>query len=194
MTIVEVRNTIVKLLEEYLKIPVVLSEQTNPMPPFPLCFYSILTAYVPSGEMGQVDYTLNPDKETITTTRTEQPYAVFSFTFCSENRHDKDGGFILGEDEALALAEKAQGFFLHGAYNILSNLGIVINQVTNVTNRTGLVVDETTRRYGFDVRVRYKRVDSRTDGTVSSVVLLHKTGLRPPAFLPVRSVNIIRKD
>jgi len=211
MTIVEIRNALTKPLEEYLGIPVVLSEQTNPVPDMPLCYYSILTPYAPIGEAGEIARTLNADGKTITTTRTENPYAVFSFTVCSENRHEDKieigeyvaalenskylaalegseylaainvaDSWIFGEDEAITLTEKAQGFFLHHAYQTLSNKGIVINQVTNVSNRTALVVDETVRRYGFDVRVRYKRTDSRTDGTIGSVNTKRRGGLWPP--------------
>jgi len=174
MTIADLRNTVISLLIEYLGMPVVLSDQTSPVPPYPCGYYTIMTPYAPVGEMGSIAWTPNYDEgRTITTTRIEQPYAAFSFTFCSENRREGDS-FVLGEDEALAFAEKAQGFFLHVGYDILSNNGIVINQVTNVSNRTSLVVDEAARRYGFDVRLRYTRVDARQDRTIGTVKIIER--------------------
>jgi len=183
MTFLEVRNTITKRLESYLGIPVELSDQTSPVPDYPFCYYSVITPYAPTGEFGNYSIQDNPGETTITTIRTEQPSATFSFVFCSENRWtlDETGAeiepYIYGEDEAQSLAEKAQGFFLLTEYSVLSNLGIVVVDVTNTTNRTTLVVDEAARRYGFDVRVRYMRSDSRTDGTVGSAVAIRKKGV-----------------
>ena len=173
MNFVAVRNTITKRLESYLGIPVKLSDQFSPVPEAnPFCFYSVTTPYAPAGEQGNYSEDSIPGSTEITITRREQPSATFSFVFCSFNRWSKsdDGAdtepYIYGEDEALTLAEKAQGFFLHTERERLSNLGIVIMDVTNATNRTALVVDEAARRYGFDVRVRYTRTDTRTEETV----------------------------
>jgi len=180
MTFLKVRNTISKKLEEHLGIPVKLSEQTDSVPEFPFCFYSVTTPYASTGELGNYSTEEIPGTTDITTTREEQPSATFSFVMCSINRHTKDADgndiepYIYGEDEAQILAEKAQGFFLHVERDTLSNLGIVVVSVTNVTNRTTLVVDEAARRYGFDVRVRYVRSDERTDGTVKDVLTIHK--------------------
>lgn len=180
MNFLEVRNTIMTRLEQYLGIPVVLSDQAAPMPEFPFCYYSITTPYAPTGEMGNYRIEDIPGETKITTTRREQPSATFSFTVCSINRWTKDANgaevepYIFGEDEAQNLAEKAQGFFLVAGYDILSNLGIVVVDVTNTANRTTLVVDEAARRYGFDVRVRYTREDSRTDGTIKTVTTIRE--------------------
>ncbi len=175
MTFVEIRNAITTRLEEFLGIPVVLSDQATPVPDFPFFYFSVTSPYAPTGEMGNYDYTEIPGGTNITTTRSEQPNSTFSFVACSMNRWTKnDKGedvepYIFGEDEAQSFAEKAQGFFLVAGYDILSNLGIVVVDVTNAGNRTTLVVDEAARRYGFDIRVRYTRSDSRTDRTVGTV-------------------------
>jgi hypothetical protein len=178
----DVRNVIVSMLAEYLGVPGVLSDQVQPVPgEWPFFYYSVLTSYVPLGDRGNQSQALNGDGITVERKRVENPYATLSFTFCSINRWECDETgkatetYIYGEDEANRLAEKAQGWFLHVAYNDLSNLGIVINQVTNTTNRTSLVVDEAARRYGFDVRVRYTRIDTRTDSTVESVLAIRKS-------------------
>lgn len=175
MTFLDVRNTIVSQLEAALCIPVVLSDQAAPAPDFPFAYYSVTSPYAPTGEMGNYSTEEIEGTNQIITTRTEQPSATFSFVFCSINRYTKDEDgkdvepYIYGEDEAQSLAEKAQSFFLLEGYDTLSNLGIVIVDITNTTNRTTLVVDEAARRYGFDVRVRYTRTDTRKDETVGNV-------------------------
>lgn len=180
MTFKEIRNIITTHLEEFLEIPVVLSDQVAPVPDFPLCYYSVISPYASTGEMG--NYLIEDiDGETdVKTIRQEQPNATFSFTVCSINRWSKDENgedtepYIFGEDEAQSLAEKAQSFFLLTGYDILSNLGIVVADVTNTANRTTLMVDESARRWGFDVRIRYTREDSRKDRTIDKVSLIRK--------------------
>jgi len=169
MTFRQVRNTITEKLEEHLGVPVDLSDQIIPVREFPFAFYSVISPYIPNGEMGNYTHTPNEGATTVTTTRREQPTATLSFTFCSINRDDGNGGQIFGEDEAQSLAEKAQGFFLVVGRNILSNLGVVVVEITNAAPRTTLVVGETARRYGFDLKVRYTRTDSRIDETIGRV-------------------------
>ena len=71
---------------------------------------------------------------------------------------------------AESVTEKAIGYLLQGGYNDLSNKGIVVAEVTNVGNRTTLIIDEAARRYGFDLRVRYTKDDQRRDDILQSVV------------------------
>lgn len=175
MTFIEARNIFTQKLEKYLGVPVVLSDQTTPPSDFPFAYYSITTPYAPTGEMGNYTQEDIPGGDEVAETRSEQPHATISLVFCSINRwtKDEDGQdvepYIYGEDEAQTLAEKAQGYLLHVGYADLSNLGIVIVDVTNASNRTTLVVDEAARRYGFDVRIRYTREDSRTTESVASI-------------------------
>ena len=83
-----------------------------------------------------------------------------SFTFCSTNR-ETDNGYIFGEDEALELAEKANGFFLLNAHNIQTEYGEgVVENVGSVSSRSSFFVEDTIRRYGFDVRFSYVRTDT----------------------------------
>ena len=171
MTFVEIRNTIAKKLEDYLGVPGDLADQIQPMLALPFWYFSVTTSYISTGELGEITTTPNDDGITVTTSRREQPSATFSFTFCSVDRDDGGGGYIYGENEAASLAERAQGFFLHVGRDDLSNLGIVVADISNVSNRTTLVINEAARRYGFDVRFRYSRVDARTDGTVDVVAV-----------------------
>ena len=97
--------------------------------------------------------------DTFAIRRTEPAAATMSFTFCSQNRETEDG-YIFGEDEALELSEKAHGFFLLNGHNIHTEFGdIVINNVSSVGSRTGFVVEDAIRRYGFDIRFSYMRTD-----------------------------------
>ena len=75
---------------------------------------------------------------------------------------------IFGEDEALALAEKAQGWFLHVGAHFLRGHGIEIVEVFNVADRSSIEIDEMDRRWGFDIRIRYKRVDTRRDPAIDN--------------------------
>jgi hypothetical protein len=101
-----------------------------------------------------------------TRTRSEPVTATMSFTFCSINREHGDD-FIYGEDEALTLAEKAHGFFLLNAHGISTPNGdTVVDNVGSVANRSGFFVEDTLRRYGFDVRFSYVRVDEMPTTTI----------------------------
>jgi hypothetical protein len=156
----EVRNLIVSGLHEYMGLYVVLSNQLNPEMALPFILYSVTAPYIPEGGTGDMQSITNEDG-TVKVTRYEQPTCTFSFTICSSDRQTKDG-FVLGEDEALDLAEKAQGWFLHTGYEYISGKGLTVVDVANVQERSFLQVDEEARRYGFDVFLRYVRTDEMT--------------------------------
>lgn len=93
-------------------------------------------------------------------TRSEPVNATMSFTACSQNRLSESGETIFGEDEALEVADKAHGFFLLNGHNIATEYGdIVIRDVGKVASRTGFLVEDTVRRFGFDVKIGYVRTD-----------------------------------
>ena len=167
----DVRDPVVDQLEAYMGVPLVLFAQEAPRPDYPFIYYSVLTPYSPTGELGVYEWEAGPEDGTVTTTRTEHPSATFSFTACSQNRKTP-GGFILGEDEAISIAEKAHGWFLHVGYPALSMQSIVVAQVTNVANRNALMFDEISRRWGFDVRINYPRVDERVDPIIAKFAII----------------------
>jgi len=178
MTVLEIRNHVVDALKAYLGIDVILSDQAAPEAPVPFCIYTVTAPYAPTGELGdhsQEEVTDENGDTNIVDIRREQPSMTLSFTFCSENRWKEGPGgaktYIFGEDEAQEYAERAQGWFLHVAYDSLSNMGIVVADVMNAGGRTTLIIDEAARRYGFDVRIRYTRADKRTDHTVERVTI-----------------------
>lgn len=174
MTGIEVRNALVVALYDYLGRPVVLSDQTVPESEYPYVTIQAVQPYIPRGGANiiyeLVDSTGGFARD-INTRREEYAEATYSFSACSRNRDD-----IFGDDEALELAEKSQGFFRHTGRYILQDAGISVIEIMNVQNRSGLVVDEIDRRYGFDVRVRYQRVDTRRDGTIEHMATIYKEG------------------
>lgn len=165
MTFVQARNVIVAGLEAHIGRPVVLSEQIADIPDFPYCYYSVLAPRIPTYSFGLREVTETPDGHLLR--RSEQVSATMSLTFCSQNRKTENG-YIFGEDEALDLAEKGNGFFLLNGHNILTEYGeVVINNVGAVSNRTSFFVEDSIRRYGFDIRFSYVRTDEMPTQTVS---------------------------
>ena len=158
MTFVQARNAIVAGLELHIGCPVNLSEQIADIPEFPYCYYSVLAPRIPEYSFGLREIVDAPDGPLLV--RSEQVSATMSFTFCSTNRETEDG-YIFGEDEALELAEKANGFFLLNAHNIQTEQGeVVIVNVGSVASRSSFFVEDTIRRYGFDIRFSYARTDT----------------------------------
>ena len=174
MRFLDVRHCTIQGLSGYMKIPVCLSGQVQPEQPYPFIVYSTTVPYIPDGGLG--DIALTPAEDgTASEERREQPTCTMSFTVCSGDRSE-DGDHISGEDEALDLAEKAQGWFLHTGYDHFSRNGMTVVDVSGVQERSSLQVDEEARRYGFDVAIRYVRIDERTVGTVADVAAIERGG------------------
>lgn len=164
MTFEQARNAIVSGLEAHIGHQVNLSEQIADVPEYPYCYYSVLAPRISRNFFGLREVLDTEDGATLM--RSEPVMATMSFTFCSMNRANGDE-YVLGEDEALALAEKAYGFFLLNAHNIPTEFGdVVINDVGTVTNRTGFLVEDSVRRYGFDVKFAYIRTDEMPTSTI----------------------------
>ena len=158
MTFEQARNAIISGLEAHIGHAVTLSDQIADMPEFPYCYYSVLAPRIPEYSFGLQEIVDAPDGPLLV--RSEQVSATMSFTFCSTNRETEDG-YIFGEDEALELAEKANGFFLLNAHNIQTEQGeVVIVNVGSVASRSSFFVEDTIRRYGFDIRFSYVRTDT----------------------------------
>lgn len=174
MTPVTLRNHVVKLLWSYLKIPIILSDQVQPEADPPFCIYSVTSPYPSVGELGDITNRDAEDPMELLEDRMEMPSATLSFTFCSENRTGEDGEEISGADEAEELADKAVGFFKQIGYDDFARLGICIVEVGPVQDRSTLMVDEESRRKGFDVRIRYTRTDTRIIQTVQHTTTIPK--------------------
>ena len=166
MTFVEARNAIVSGLEAHIGHPVVLSDQIADRPEFPYCCYSVLTPRTSNHAFG-LHEVVGDEEQGYRHIRSEPVEATMSFTFCGQNREAEDGSYIYGEDEALDLAEKGHGFFLLNGHCIsVGSEDIVIRNVGSVAGRNGFVVEDTVRRYGFDVRFAYIRTDEMPATTI----------------------------
>lgn len=167
MTFTEVRNAVIDGLTKHIGRPVVLSDQIADIPDLPYGYYSVLTPRASGHYFGLMDVIETPEGAIVK--RSEPVKATMSFTFCSRNR-DAEDGYIYGDDEAQELAEKAHGFFLLNGHNISTDSGdVVVNNVGPVADRSGFVVEDTVRRYGFDVRLSYVRTDEMPVGTIEKV-------------------------
>lgn len=167
MTFAEVRNAVVSGLENHIGCAVIPTEQIAGKPEPPYCYYSSI-APRSSGHYFGLKEVLDTPEGTIER-RSESVSATMSFTFCGENR-ETDDGYIYGDDEALALAEKGHGFFLLDGHCIVIDTGdVIVNNVGTVASRSGFVVEDTVRRYGFDVRLSYVRTDEMPVGTIERV-------------------------
>lgn len=169
MTFVQARNAIVSGLEKHIGCPVILSDQIAEQPMFPYCYYSVLAPRISNHAFGL--HEVAGDKEHgCCHIRSEPVEATMSFTFCGQNREAEDGGYIYGEDEALDLAEKGHGFFLLNGHCIaIGSEDIMVRNVGSVASRSGFVVEDTVRRYGFDVRFAYIRADEMSAATILDV-------------------------
>lgn len=168
MTFTQARNAIASGLEAHIGFPVSLSDQIADQPDYPYCYYSVLASRITNRAFGLREV-LETGEDAYTLRRTEPAAATLSFTFCSQNRETEDG-YIFGEDEALELSEKAHGFFLLNGHNIHTEFGdIVISNVSSVGSRTGFVVEDAIRRYGFDVRFSYVRTDEKPTEIIEKV-------------------------
>lgn len=166
MTFVEARNAITFRLEQHIGCPVVLSEQIADVPDFPYCYYSVLASRISDHAFGLRGVQELSDGYTLK--RSEPVKASLSFTFCSKNRDNPDG-YIYGEDEALELSEKAHGYFLLDAHSIITETGeVVVNNIGSVANRSGFLLEDTIRRYGFDVIFSYVRTDEKPTITIQN--------------------------
>lgn len=162
MTLGEKRNALISALWSYLDCPVLLASQVQPEEEPPFIVYSVTADYIPDGSMGHYATGGGVGEDWLVEARVEQPSTTLSFTACSINRCEEIDGAqvnILGADEALELATRAQGFFLHAGRDKIEAAGFVVVDITNATSRDTLEVDEMGRRFGFDVRLRYTRTD-----------------------------------
>lgn len=170
MTFAQVRNEVVYRLAEHLGCPVILSEQIADKPSPPYSYYSALAPRISDHAFGLKDVAANGDSATVS--RSEPVKATMSFTFCGENR-ETENRYIFGDDEALELAEKAHGFFLLNGHCIVTDSGdIVVDKVGRVADRSGFVVEDTVRRYGFDVRLSYIRTDEMPAETIARAPII----------------------
>lgn len=129
----KINETVITGLEQELSCPVIFSNQTAPVPTYPYCSFTITNL----ANQSHCTYGLGLDevyrKEIIQT---------WSFTIQSND-----------DDEAMLLTLKAYDFFNLKGKLVFSDGGVVVQNVTQISNRDNLVTIEYEHRYGFDVRL-----------------------------------------
>jgi len=165
----ELKEGIRSQLETDMGIQVILANQAeSKLQTYPNIYFSVITPYIPQF-MGNYSF----DGENLNLE--EQPTCTLSFTAQSKNR-GMGASFVSGEDEALEVAEKAYEWFRHTGYEYLAYiLDVAVVNITGVTSRTALVVDEIIRRYGFDVQIRYTKDTSYQVGKIENVSIEETT-------------------
>ena len=89
----------------------------------------------------------------------EPPFCIYTVT----------GSAVNGEDEAWAVADKAISYFKHAGQDDFLALGVAVVDVGQAQDRTTLLVDEAARRVGFDVQIRYTRIDERETASIEKI-------------------------
>ena len=125
------RKTVVSGLSEYLGVPVIRSSQNALPPDYPYVSYTVTTLEsANNGTWGE--YEDGIDRIPVTQT--------WSITVQS----DKDS-------ESITLASKAREFLCHTGTCYLNDNDVIVQSVTNITNRDSLITIEYEYRNGFDV-------------------------------------------
>ena len=159
MTFLQVRDAFVNRLGAALGRSVILHDQTIvESEDYPIIYYQPLIPWMPRSGANR-KYTATADS--LAEKREELTEATISLSVVSYSRELPDGGYIFGEDEALEWAERAMSYLIFRGREELQADGIAVMEVTNVQNRSAVLVDDVARQYGFDVRLRYRRTDTR---------------------------------
>lgn len=146
---IDVKNSLVKLLHEHLGIDVIPNNSTENRAGYPFIDYNILTLINFNGEGSITTESLEED---ISTNLEVQPKLSVSFNSYSRV-----------EVEAYNKAKTISNYFRHVGYHELQEEGIVVVDVMEISNRTVLEVDNYEFRYGLDVVFRFKDSIERID-------------------------------
>lgn len=141
MNAIEVRNTIIEKLYNHLQIPVIPSDEDADIPERPYVVYGITSDYLKNG---QDSLTYKQEADHLVKIYENLVEASYSFTVHSDSR-----------DEAMSICYRLIEYFDRIGRDELSFAGITVVGISNVQNRSVLLVDHYERRYGADVRFRY---------------------------------------
>ena len=135
------RSAIVRPLAAALGIPVILSDQTGQIPPYPFVTYKMTSPYLETSVHGAESVRDAPDGIKVLQEKVVE--VVFSFTV-----HSKDA------DEAYQLCYALVEYFDFAGRDALRDAGITVVGISNVQNRDVFLTIEYERRVGCDVRFR----------------------------------------
>lgn len=125
------RKTVVKGLKEYLKCPIIRSNQNAEPPIYPYLSYTIITPMSENnGTYGEYDD--GKARKSVTQT--------WSITVQSDDN-----------DESLNLANKAKEWLDYAGTTFLNDNNVVVQSVSNVSNRDNIISIEYEYKNGFDV-------------------------------------------
>lgn len=125
------RKTVVKGLKEYLKCPIIRSNQNAEPPKYPYLSYTIITPMSENnGTYGE--YGDGKARKSVTQT--------WSITVQSDDN-----------DESLNLANKAKEWLDYVGTTFLNDNNVVVQSVSNVSNRDNIISIEYEYKNGFDV-------------------------------------------
>lgn len=125
------RKTVVSGLSKYLGVPVIRSNQNAEPPGYPYVSYTVTTAeQANNGTYGE--YEDGIDRIPVTQT--------WSITVQSDK-----------EEESISFAGKARGWLIHSGRIYLNDNDVIVQSVTDITNRDNMISIEYEYKNGFDV-------------------------------------------
>lgn len=148
------KQTVPKGLKEHLGIPIIRGNQTAKAPAHPYGTYNVTTIATKNGGTYQ-QHADGIDRKLVR--------SIWSFSFISDDW-----------DESVGHAIKAREWFEHTGRLWLSDRGITVQSVTDITNRDNILTVDYERKNGFDVVFYvYDAVDNPCDETIDEVVTTH---------------------
>jgi len=147
------KNDLIFDLYSYLNIPVIQSPQAQNKPSYPFIGYTMITSNIALSQGNLSDKLVDGTTfEFDIESKLETPVNhTFSFTAYSDT-----------EQEAYLKAKMAVDYFRH----IVFDKEYVIVDVTSLSERSMLEVDEYEYRWGFDITVKTKDTVIRKDATI----------------------------
>ncbi len=126
-----IREAVCKGLKNYLKVPVIRNNQNKDPPSYPYVSYTVTTfSSANNGTYGE--YEDGTDRKPVKQT--------WSITAQSDNN-----------DESVTLAVKAREWLDHSGKLYLNDKNVIVEQVTNITNRDSIITVDYEYKNGFDV-------------------------------------------
>lgn len=154
----QMRAELPRALSALLGMPVIRSNQTAPAPKYPYAAYTITTPATANNGTWQ-QHADGYDRQLVR--------SVWSFTFLAEEY-----------DQSMESAIKAREWFTHTGCAWLSDRGIIVQSVKDITNRDNVISVEYERKNGFDVIFyAYDEVRRPIDDTgyIETASLKHET-------------------
>lgn len=146
----EMRAVIVKGLKDYLKCPIIRSNQNSEPPPYPYTTYTITTLMSENRGTWQ-EHDDGVDRKAVTQT--------WSLSFLSDDNL-----------ESVTLANKAREWLDRVGTEYLNSNGVIVQSVGVITNRDNILTVEYEYKNGFDVVFwLYDEVGNPIEQTIESV-------------------------